>query len=129
LPLNSIDDFKYIAIQDELTQPQAQAYCSGFYKNGSLCNFESVADWIRVLHSIYADPNRHYWTNHTNDTSGQNNVGHYLGDQKCLAVKYDNETGIMKFSSLSCCEQHYFICKTTHANATTEGILLTVFPF
>ena len=130
---DSIDRFKYILVKDGLTQPQAQVYCSNFYKNGTLCDFESDADRIQVLDSIDAEPNRQYWTNRvrTNSTIMANNAGRYLNNvnrylqnekQECSVVKYDNETKAIVVSQVSCCEELYFICQTTDANTTIEGI-------
>jgi hypothetical protein len=130
---DSIDRFKYIPIKDRLTQPQAQVYCSNFYKNGTLCDFKSDADWIQVLDSIDAEPNRHYWTNRvrTNSTIVANNAHRYLNNvnrylqnekQECSVVEYDNETKAIVVSQVSCCEELYFICQTTDANTTIEGI-------
>jgi hypothetical protein len=130
---DSIDRFKYIPIKDEFTQPQAQVYCSHFYKNGTLCAFKSDADWIQVLDSIDAEPNRQYWTNRvrTSSTIMANNAGRYLNNvnrylqnekQECSVVKYDNETKAIVVSQVSCREELYFICQTTDANTTIEGI-------
>lgn len=112
--LNSIYySFKYILINDSLTLPQAQVYCSTVYQNGSLCDFESNEDWIRVFDAVNAKPNTYYWTgrNHSNSSAIADNLSGYLGNQGCYGAMYANESWRVTISSLSCCATHQFICQ------------------
>ena len=121
-----IDTFRYIGINDSFTQSQAQTYCSTFYNTGTLCQFKSEVDWIRIFGIINAEPNRHYWTGRVKGIT--NKPDNYGGNEKrCSAVKYDNRGGI-EVSSHSCCEAFYFICQTKSLNVTRdEGMFYFIF--
>lgn len=88
-------------------QPDAEAYCSKTYKNGTLYSFED--DEKNVT--------KNYWTSIVfNERTKKYEFGNGLNDGRMLCV------GAIEFRTSKCCEtKKNFICKSSQEQPITNG--------
>jgi hypothetical protein len=112
----------YITVNVMLTQPDAEAYCSKTYKNGTLYSFEdggiNVTENYYWTGFVYNERTTEYeFGNGTEITFAADQIGGRKNDRKLCVVRKNPGTSI-KFHTSKCCETvKNFICKSPQEQA------------
>lgn len=123
-PVVEFENNYYITVNEMLTQPDAEAYCSKTYKDGSLYSFEdggiNVAGnyWTGIVKNERT--NIYEFGNGTEITFADQINGD--NDKRMLCVKLEKTATSIEFRTSKCCKtKKKFICKSSQEQPITNG--------
>ena len=125
-PVVEFENNYYITVNETLTQPDAEAYCSKTYKDGTLYSFEdgriNVAGnyWTGIVKNERT--NIYEFGNGTEITLAMRNLIEGNNKERKLCVGRKKTGTSIKLRTSKCCTKKNFICKSlTQEQPITNG--------